>query len=99
MVVSSPLTMAMGQNEKTDPKITITDVNIFPNPVQDVFQLTHPEKVKYISIYNIPGKEIKRFEVRGNNTFSINDLSKGIYIIRLFDHENEPLKVIRLNKA
>jgi len=97
-LVVSTAYVAIGQIEKTDPTPNVSEIKIFPNPVQDVFQITHPEAVKYISIYNISGKELKRMEVRGNKAFSIDELNKGIYILRLFDHKNEPLKVMRLNK-
>ena len=98
-LVIVPMKMTMGQNQMIDPTIKKVQINIFPNPVQDEFQISHPEIVKSISINSIAGKEVRRFKVRGNSTFSIDDLSKGIYIVRLFDHKDEPIKVLRLNKA
>ena len=98
-LVLIPTEMAMGQINKIDPTIKKAEISIFPNPVQDIFQLSHPDLVKSISINNIAGREVRRFEVRGKNTFVIDDLSKGIYIVRLFDAKNEPIKVMRLNKA
>ncbi|MDG2450651.1 MAG: T9SS type A sorting domain-containing protein [Saprospiraceae bacterium] len=98
-MVLLPTDMAADQTLKIDPTIKKTKISIYPNPVQDVFQLSHPDLVKSISINSIAGREVKRFEVLGKNTFTIDDLSKGIYIVRLFDDNNEPIKVMRLNKA
>lgn len=94
-----PTESTIGQNIRVEPTIKKSEISIYPNPVQDIFQLSHPDLVKSISINNIAGREVRRFDVRGNNTFSIDDLSKGIYIVRLFDSKNEPIKVVRLNKA
>lgn len=94
-----PTELTVDQIGKEDSNPKTTKITIFPNPVQDIFQLSHPELVKSISINNIAGREVRRFEVRGKNTFVIDDLSKGIYIVRLFDSKNEPIKVMRLNKA
>ncbi len=98
-MVFIPLGMVVGQSTQVDASMKKSEINIFPNPVQDIFQISHPNIIKSISINNIAGSEVRRFEVRGDNTFSIDDLSKGIYIVRLFDFKNEPIKVMRLNKA
>ena len=91
-----------GQQQSTqfnEKKITQIDVNIYPNPVEDYFHLSTIENIKFISINNIAGKEVKKFVVRGSMEYSISDLRKGIYIVRIFDTHDEPVKVVRLSKS
>ena len=49
-------------------------------------------------IYNIIGKEVKAYIHAVGNGYEINDLRKGIYVVRLFDQQGKILKVLRLNK-
>jgi hypothetical protein len=98
----SPLEEASGQFHAvnvSDVSSKNIDTKIYPNPVQDIFQLSNSEGVKSISINNIAGKEVRRFIVSSNHNYSIADLRKGVYIVRLFNYKDEPVKVVRLNKT
>lgn len=100
LAILLPLEVAYGQSTAfTDPAKKEISIKIFPNPVQDVFQLSDAKGVKSISINNIAGREVRRFTVVGNQPYSISDLRKGVYIVRIFDFKDEPIKVVRLNKA
>ena len=85
--------------KESDPVSKSIDAKINPNPVQDVFQLSNSKGVKSISINNIAGREVRRFVVDGDHNYSIADLRKGVYIVRLFNYKDEPVKVVRLNKT
>ncbi len=101
LLISSSV-MLFGQQKTgryADQRKELIDVNIYPNPVEDYFHLSRIEGVKYVSINNIAGREVKRFLVRGNQDFSISDLRKGVYIVRIFDTQDEPIKVVRLSKS
>lgn len=102
IVLVSPFVAIFGQQRtahSVDKKKPRIDVNIYPNPVEDYFHLSTVDDIKYISISNIAGKEVKRFLVRGKEDYSILDLRKGIYIVRIFDTRDEPVKVVRLSKS
>lgn len=96
-----PGSVSYGQQKKDGPKIEIPQkqIKIFPNPVDDYFQLSNQDGVKAIRISNIAGKEVKRFTVKSDKNYSISELRKGIYIVRLFDHRDEPITVLRLSKG
>nr|MBP9195901.1 T9SS type A sorting domain-containing protein [Saprospiraceae bacterium] len=49
-------------------------------------------------IFNILGKEIKSFRHTPGNSYEIDDLSRGIYIVRMLDARGKTLKSIRLSK-
>ncbi len=69
--------------------------SIYPNPATSVFTMqgnTTAEKVHY-SIYNVVGSEVRVGEIAGGgSTFkgmvSVNDLSRGMYFIKVTDGAN-----------
>jgi hypothetical protein len=60
------------------------DVNIFPNPAADVLNIESSTPLSTIQVFDISGREIKT-ELNNLNAVKINDLNKGIYLIKLFD--------------
>lgn len=74
------------------------EIMLYPNPTQDIFYLKNDTKVERISIFNIVGKEINSFSHMPGASYDIMNMSKGLYIVRLFDANNKSLKVMRLQK-
>lgn len=72
---------------------------VYPNPTHnDVFiSSTDKELIKSYSIYNTLGKIVKTGTLE-NNKISLNDLSSGIYFIKLKTNENYLVtkKIIKL---
>ncbi len=67
----------------TDEFVNETDnLTLFPNPSNEFFSLN--KDVEDIVIYNISGKEIKSYSgnYNKNHSFSIDNLSSGIYFIK-----------------
>ena len=78
----------------------IDNVTIFPNPATDRFTINVDHGViKYITINNIIGKEIKKLRATSTNSFEISELRRGVYIIRVFDTKDELIKALRLSKT
>ncbi|NNF34481.1 MAG: T9SS type A sorting domain-containing protein [Saprospiraceae bacterium] len=71
---------------------------VYPNPTSDYFQVGNDTKVKKIVVYNIVGKEIKRFNHIPGRQHSVESLRNGLYLIRLFDGNGEIIKALRLSK-
>jgi hypothetical protein len=68
-------------------KPTLENISIFPNPVEDMLNITAENELKNIVIKNILGKEVLRINARNNNTISFPMLKipAGIYFISLTD--------------
>lgn len=77
----------------------ISQLAVFPNPVQDYFQLNNPENVaSEVVLYDLLGKQIVSFDAQSSKEFYIGDLSEGRYFARIFDEDGQSLKVIKLVK-
>ena len=72
----------------------IDEVKMFPNPTNDYFKLNI--KTNSIKLFDISGKKIKEYigSFNAYKPFSIKDLGKGIYFIKI-DKSNQSLKLIK----
>ena len=70
---------------------------IYPNPVQDYFQLSHYDGVDELEIYNLALRKLKSEAVYQDRRFYINELNNGFYIVRLLKGGQE-IKTVRLVK-
>jgi len=78
----------------TDPTISI-----FPNPTTDVINIEDKEGlISTATIFNLLGKEIATFQVKGSSTYDMMDHHKGIYLIQLKDNQGQILQTVRLKK-
>jgi endo-1,4-beta-xylanase len=60
---------------------------IYPNPAKDFVKIHSTEQDYYLSIYDIMGREVKRYNnLTGSQTISISSLMKGIYIVRMISN-------------
>jgi hypothetical protein len=78
-----------------------SNIKIYPNPVEDYFQINIDVgiSVEYISISDIFGKQILRYKAVTGHRYSVSDLRKGMYIVRILGPDDSLIKVMRLNKA
>ncbi len=78
----------------------IAKINIFPNPVDNFFQLENPNNVvSSIHIFDILGKKALEFDAKGETSFDVSTLQSGRYFARIFDKDGKSLKVVRLIKS
>jgi hypothetical protein len=74
------------------------EIIIFPNPVKDIINIEFAtqqnpnDQLNYI-LYNIVGQPVKMGRVE-NNTISIDETSKGIYFLELYDSQIRVVKKI-----
>ena len=57
-------------------------VNIFPNPVNDVLNITKVSNNATFTIYNVAGQFISKGKVT-NNKVNVSSLAKGVYFIEV----------------
>lgn len=71
-------------------------ISVYPNPTKDVLNIASNEKkVISASFYSTDGKLVK--SVVGSTSININDLSAGVYIVKIktSDNEEKTFKVIK----
>ena len=78
-------------------QINLTSLKLFPNPTNKSFTLTNNSSIdlKKVEIYNNLGKRLKNYEIQ--SSYNIEDLSTGIYFVKVMDQENRS-KTIKLIK-
>jgi hypothetical protein len=60
-----------------------SDVRMFPNPTNGVLYVENiPSDCEFITIHDICGREIKRFE-SPNNSLDVKMIPNGIYLLKL----------------
>ena len=75
-------------------------INIYPNPVLDICNITMNKKYNQIKIdiYNALGEKIRELNCANSKSFSINinDAPKGIYFMNIsFDSNSSTIKLIK----
>lgn len=88
-----------GDNDDVIIQQSNDDIRIYPNPAIDYIMVTQSSKVDKVWIYNILGKKVKSYKVENPDAkYDIRDLPRGMYIVRLVNHEGELLLTRRVNK-
>ncbi|MEM7102234.1 MAG: T9SS type A sorting domain-containing protein [Bacteroidota bacterium] len=73
-------------------------LKIFPNPAYEYFKVSGNENIRKLVIYNIIGKKMMEYPVNhAGQQFEVTDLSRGIYLVRFFDDEENIIDTLRLN--
>ena len=59
-------------------------ISIFPNPANDILNITSSEPISEIEIVNALGQIVKRMEVNADNAVcDVEDLTSGVYVVRI----------------
>lgn len=76
------------QSLTTDNFNTAESIALYPNPSKDYFNLS--EAIKTVDIYNVTGQLVKSYkgDFTSEYNFSVSDLRKGIYFVKLTDDAN-----------
>jgi len=73
-------------------------IKIFPNPATDYFEVSQSEKVAKIVVFNLVGKELKRFDAVEGQRYNISELPKGLYLVQLLDKGGQTIVTQRVSK-
>ncbi len=98
LLFETPVDFTVEMVSSVNDESIITDMNVYPNPAIDYFQLSNDDKVATIAIFSIVGQEIERFDHFPNQAYSVNNLNNGLYLVRTYDVDGNLLKAIRLSK-
>ena len=72
------------------------ELNVYPNPTTDVFQIKNDVDVDKIVVSNIIGKKVIETQHYKGETHQISQLDKGIYLVRMIDKNSNILGVKRI---
>ncbi|MDN3676435.1 T9SS type A sorting domain-containing protein [Flavobacterium paronense] len=67
-------------------------IKLFPNPSQNYFELSTKQTVEKVEVYSVLGQLVKSFKAQ--NQYSISDLSKGSYIVKIATLEGTSNKTL-----
>ena len=56
------------------------DISVYPNPVEDVLNITSDKPVHSIRLYNVYGTEVLR--AADTNSVDVSHLPAGVYMVR-----------------
>lgn len=73
-------------------------IKIFPNPATEYIELSQNDKVARIIVFNLVGKELKRFEATDGQRYNISELPKGLYLVQLLDKNDQTIVTQRVSK-
>lgn len=82
--------LSLGKNE-------FLNINIYPNPTSDFFNIETNEEIKTVILYDLQGKVIKKFKKSINNKYSITGIKFGHYFIKVILANTSVIKKIILN--
>ncbi|MDI9308737.1 MAG: T9SS type A sorting domain-containing protein [Limnohabitans sp.] len=64
----------------TNELATFSDFSIYPNPTNDIINISSSENIKSIEVYSLEGRKIKSV---ATSSIDISDLSNGMYLVQL----------------
>ncbi len=60
------------------------NINLYPNPANEILNITSSETISEIEIVNVMGQVVKRIEVNADNAAcNVEDLTRGVYVVRI----------------
>ncbi len=75
-----------------------TEAKVFPNPATEYIELSASNRATLLIIFNLVGREIKRFTIKPKHRYYIGNLPNGLYLVQILDEKNQPLATLRLSK-
>ncbi len=74
------------------------ELQIFPNPATSHISINENDQVKEIKVFNLVGREVKKFDFVDGEKYYVGDLPKGMYLVQLVDKRNKILTTQRVSK-
>ncbi|MEM9821610.1 MAG: T9SS type A sorting domain-containing protein, partial [Bacteroidota bacterium] len=79
--------------------LDLQELQVFPNPVNDYFQVTDHPFVKQIEVFNLVGSRMMHSPVNPSQQYDVSMLNKGIYLVQLKNKEGQTIKTVKLFKS
>jgi hypothetical protein len=79
-------------------ELPVANVQLFPNPTVDNFQLTNADAVQRIRVFSMDNREVARFTATPGAQYSLATQAAGTYYLALEDDKGQVFQAIRLVK-
>ena len=73
-------------------------ISVFPNPTSDYFAISDSENISQLLVFNLVGKEMRKFEVTEGEKYDIGDLPNGMYLIQFIGKDRKIINTQRIRK-
>lgn len=68
----------------------LSELSIFPNPANNILNITSSETISEIEIVNTLGQVVKRIEVNSDNAVcDVEELPNGFYVVRIYNEDTK----------
>ncbi|NNE29535.1 MAG: T9SS type A sorting domain-containing protein [Saprospiraceae bacterium] len=74
------------------------EVQLFPNPTANYFQVKTDETVNSVEVFNLLGRKMVSFDFEPGDYYDISELPNGLYLIQLVSDNHKVLTTRRLKK-
>lgn len=74
------------------------EVQVYPNPTVDFFQLTETAQVDRVAVVNLIGRQVGAFRAFPGARYDVSYLPDGLYLVSLINDQHGVVKTMRLGK-
>ncbi|MEM6686983.1 MAG: T9SS type A sorting domain-containing protein [Bacteroidota bacterium] len=79
--------LALDSQVLSTPEVSFSDVQLYPNPVEDVLNITNTTNIKSLEVYSIQG-QVMLTQKNNFATVDMSNLRTGMYFVKLTDSTN-----------
>jgi hypothetical protein len=79
-------------------ELALNVIDLYPNPVQDQFQIASNDLTDRVLIYNTSGALVQSFTYQNNQAYEVSELASGMYLVALVNEKEGVVKTVRLVK-
>lgn len=74
-----------------EPEVEVLEIMITPNPTSGLLTISKPEDtvIQEITVWDMEGRLLKRINHESNSTISLEEFSRGMYIVKLLTENDE----------
>ncbi|MFL9833848.1 T9SS type A sorting domain-containing protein [Chryseobacterium terrae] len=86
----TPASLSVNETEKKD------NIDIYPNPVNDVLNFSNLQETAEVSIYSLEGRKILGKQIQAGESLNVSQLQKGTYTVKLVSQDKvKTYKIIK----
>ncbi len=79
-------------------EVEVSNVQIFPNPVDAYFQLSSYDEVAHVMLYTIAGSLVREYISYPGEKFDVVGQQRGMYLVRILNRDKKVLKTVVMHK-